>query len=158
MAEECEQMMCSAPAMSMAPSCSMAMAAPVRTIKTKPGFQTLINAQDSNGFWNSSSKSMILQYLSNESEVKSFLNSNMDIIEVVLTLLAINILEQQFSEKKAEWDMICSKAKKWIRQRNLDADRKKRLENATKEHASASEQYDQQELDDYDELEAMMAI
>ena len=47
-------------------------------------------------------------------------------------MLAILILENQYSTHKSEWDMICSKAKKWIRQQNLDADRKKDLEDKTK--------------------------
>ena len=47
-------------------------------------------------------------------------------------MLAILILENQFSSRKSEWDMICSKAKKWLRQQNLDADLKKTLEEKTK--------------------------
>ena len=71
---------------------------------------------------------MILQFLDNPSEVSNLLKENKDIEQIVLTMLAIYILELNFNENKAEWDMICSKAKKWIRQQNLDADRKKSLE------------------------------
>ena len=58
---------------------------------------------------------MILQFLDKPSEVSNFLSENKDIEQIVLTMLAIYILELNFNENKAEWDMICSKAKKWIR-------------------------------------------
>ena len=48
-------------------------------------------------------------------------------------MLAICILELNFNDNKAEWDMICSKAKKWIRQQNLESERKKLLDTKVKE-------------------------
>ena len=74
---------------------------------------------------------MILQFL--DTEATKFLYVNMDIEQIVLTMLAIYILELNFNDNKAEWDMISSKAKKWIRQQNLDSDRKKRLDTKVKE-------------------------
>ena len=65
-------------------------------------------------------------------------------------MLAIYILETNFMDVKAEWDMISSKAKKWIRQQNLDADRKKRLDSKAK-----SLSHEDAEMR---ELEAMMAM
>jgi hypothetical protein len=65
-------------------------------------------------------------------------------------MLAIYILETNFMDVKAEWDMISSKAKKWIRQQNLDADRKKRLDSKAKALS--------QEDAEMKELEAMMAM
>ena len=35
--------------------------------------------------------------------------------QVILTMLAISILELNFKDNKDEWDMIVAKAKKWIR-------------------------------------------
>jgi len=130
--DECMDMCASS--MQMMSMAAPAIAAPP---KVKPSFQSLITAQDSNGFWSSSSTSMILQFLSNPSEVSSFLTANKDIETIILTLLAIEILEFNFAEFKAEWDMISSKAKKWIRQQNLDADRKRQLDYKTKEFAKA---------------------
>jgi hypothetical protein len=96
----------------------MSMAAPAMpraAPKIKPSFQSLINAQDSNGFWTSSSTSMILQFLDSSSAASALLNKNKDVEQIILTMLAIYILELNFNEHKDEWDMIVSKAKKWIR-------------------------------------------
>ena len=45
-----------------------------------------------------------------------------------MTLLAIAILENQFKENSDEWDMIVSKAKKWVRQQKIENTRKQFIE------------------------------
>ena len=78
---------------------------------------------------------MLLQFISIPDGIQEFLEQNKDIEIVVLTMLAVYILEFKFKNKKDEWDMICSKAKKWIRQQEVDADRKKAVEKRAKEFA-----------------------
>ena len=54
-------------------------------------------------------------------------------------MISVAILEYYYADDKSEWDMIVSKGKKWIRkQKSLDANKKKELENKIKEMISGN--------------------
>ena len=59
---------------------------------------------------------MLLKSLVNPIILTSFIANNKDIENIIFTLLALHILENNYDDKKDEWDMISAKAKKWIRQ------------------------------------------
>jgi hypothetical protein len=65
-------------------------------------------------------------------------------------MLAIYILEYKFPENKAVWDMIVSKAKKWVKEQQMSDERRKEVERRTKEYV--------QSQTDEEQLEALMAL
>ena len=67
----------------------------------------------------------------------------------------MNILENCFYANKSEWEMISKKAKKWIRQQNVDIGMLNKFEGKVNELVKFS---DEDELDELDELAMMMAI
>ena len=83
--------------------------------------ENLIQSQQSEGCW--TDFSVIQSYVTYEcySAFNSFLSKNSDIKDIVTTVLALQFLEQQFSDQKEEWDMIQSKAKKWLKKQGIDA-------------------------------------
>ena len=129
---------------------AMASSAPK---KQQPSFEQLIAQQSSDGFWESSkqSYSIIEDFVqsTNKSDLSNLVKANSNLEQVILTLLALQILDVVFFNKKSEWEMIQKKAKKWIRQQNVDKDK--------------LEEFDQKinamiQLSDEDELAAIMAL
>jgi hypothetical protein len=49
---------------------------------------------------------------------------------IIFTILSVSILQTKFSSKQKQWDMIVSKAKKWLRnpERNIEPENKKEFE------------------------------
>ena len=78
---------------------------------------------------------MLIKFISIPDGLENYIKQNMDVSVIVLTMLGIYILEYQFKDKKDEWDMISSKAKKWIRKQNIEDGRRKEIEKKTKDYA-----------------------
>ena len=82
-------------------------------IKISTSIEPIISAQDANGFW--SQLAVLQAYLKPAQRESIAALAQQYPIEIVCTVLALVILNSQFSEKKSEWDMIQKKAKKWLK-------------------------------------------
>lgn len=116
-------------AMAAAPvSYECGMAASSSSYTPKPSFRSLINTQDSEGNWTESSKSLMDQFMNYANEFNQIINENKDIEQIVYTIIAIFIFEEMFNYNKNEWSMVVTKAKRWLRQQNIDQERKTKLD------------------------------
>jgi len=71
----------------------------------------------------------LIDFLLKGSDLQTYIDLNKDLEVIIFTLLALYALETNFKKNKDEWDMISSKAKKWIRhQNNLSVEKKKEIE------------------------------
>ena len=82
------------PPMSSAPMAMQSM--PLAPPKAKPTFDQLISGQDSLGFWTVESGTKLITFIENIELLQSYLNSNKDIEAVIITLLALFLLDTNF--------------------------------------------------------------
>ena len=87
-------------------------------------FDTLISLQSSEGFW-SDAISVFHSFLSptGSEKLSKLVQDNPKLQPVIFTHYALAILQTQFGSRKDEWDMIHRKAKKWLRQQDVDEDK-----------------------------------
>jgi len=78
---------------------------------SKASFGDFIALQSSEGFWTSSAKAMILNFTNGNPLPASL--AAMD-EKVVMTLIALCILEECFEDRQTEWLMIAQKAKNFL--------------------------------------------
>ena len=70
-------------------------------------YDTLVNYQSTMGFWDTSSYSTIIAFISNKDLVVKD--------KMILTMIALHILNIKFSESKDEWKLIAKKANSWLK-------------------------------------------
>ena len=94
---------------------------PVVSNSSKPSFQDFLRGQASAGNWTAESRDTLLAFIDGDqddpavkSELAKFtLSADADTV-VYLTLLAIYILEEAFADREDEWQLIVTKAKKFL--------------------------------------------
>ena len=97
-------------------------AAPKKKESTRPDFSTLISGQTSNGAWSLESQKTLASCIAdgeNFTDQKIYraldqFDLKADRQVIYLTLLAWYILQESFAELEDEWQLIVSKAKKWL--------------------------------------------
>jgi len=92
------------------------MAAPAskKSAKVPATFDQLINCQSSDGFWQD--QQIVLSFIDG-TKLNGLLQQYDS--KIVLTLLAIHILQKMFPSKKQEWVLITKKAQKWLKQQKF---------------------------------------
>jgi hypothetical protein len=87
----------------------------------KPAFDDFIKMQSSEGFWDAMSRTMLAHCIeggtTDDSAVLQALNElGISDVRVYLTLLALFILEEAYTENEEEWQMIAKKARTFLEQ------------------------------------------
>ena len=82
----------------------------------KPSLESILEEFSTSGSFGVKGKQLLIGLVSDKQELTTLLKGLQPADqEVVLTWVAVQVLTVVFGAKKGEWDMICKKAKKWLK-------------------------------------------
>ena len=82
----------------------------------KPSLESILEEFSTSGSFGVKGKQLLIGLVSDKQALTTLLKGLQPADqEVVLTWVAVQVLTVVFGAKKGEWDMICKKAKKWLK-------------------------------------------